>query len=143
MSALKKRGAPFHVWPGFADIVLPGYIVGMEGVIAGTGNVLPHTLKKLCDLSAQAAAGDTAALAEAQALQALVAEADWACAKTGIPGTKFATSTFWGVDLGAPRAPLREASPDTKSYLLTTLKEAVQHEAKLAQAAGSKFTPLL
>ena len=133
-SLRQQHKEPFHVWPGFADILLPGMTVGMTGVIAGTGNIFPYTLVELYTLiSAAFAEKDFAKLEQAQRLQRLVGDADWCMAKAGIGGTKWGL-TRWFYEFGVPRRPLQPLGKDGQAMMEQSLKEALEHERKLASA---------
>lgn len=72
-----SRHAPFHVFPGFSDYMLPAIVSGHTGVITGTGNVMPKLMVKLYETSVEAVkTGNLEKWKEAQRLQ-LVGEFDY------------------------------------------------------------------
>lgn len=130
-----------HVWPGFADILLPGMTIGMTGVIAGTGNLFPHLLVELYQTAQQAfEKKDFALLNKAQALQSVVTQADWALAKAGIAGSKWAVSQFQ-YDVGLPRRPLQPYGKEAQANLVKDLAEPLKREKELALAKGDQYVP--
>ncbi|KDN41243.1 aldolase [Tilletiaria anomala UBC 951] len=144
VSALQAQAAAhakpvWHVWPGFADVLLPAMTIGMTGVIAGTGNLFPHTLVELYMLiDAAFREKDFGKLEQAQKLQELVGRADWCMAKAGIAGSKWALG-HWFYDMGVPRRPLQPLGKEGQQMMLQELQEAMEHERRLAETKGDKF----
>ncbi|KAK9895133.1 aldolase [Cystobasidium minutum MCA 4210] len=128
-----SRHAPFHVFPGFSDYMLPAAVSGHTGVITGTGNLMPKLMVKLWDTSVEAIkTGDLEKWKEAQRLQLIVSNADWCVVKAGIGGTKYAMDKFVEKGLGGrSRLPIPEASPDIQTMCDSGLAEAMQLEASL------------
>jgi dihydrodipicolinate synthase/N-acetylneuraminate lyase len=128
-----RHPTPFFVMPGFSDILLPALVARASGCITGTGNIIPKTIVKLYDTAIAAlASGSPAQLQEAQKLQDLVAEADWAVVKAGIGGTKYAMDVYVEKGLGGvPRSPLPPAPPAVQTMLATELERAVAYENSL------------
>ncbi|KAG8936556.1 hypothetical protein FRC02_001051 [Tulasnella sp. 418] len=101
----KNKDAPFLVLGGFADFILPSAFSRAHGAIVGLGNVAPHALVRLANLSF-AALSNPALLSEAQHIQDIVARGDRTIALAGIAGTKFLLEKKSGYG-GAPRQPLQ------------------------------------
>ncbi|KAF7304817.1 Dihydrodipicolinate synthetase [Mycena kentingensis (nom. inval.)] len=99
-----SRKNPFLVLGGFIDFVVPSAFANAHGAITGLANFAPHAIRKLFDLS-EIAKDDLALLSEAQALQGIVARADYTIAKTSIAGTKFLLEKMYGYG-GLTRRPL-------------------------------------
>ncbi|KAK4688693.1 4-hydroxy-2-oxoglutarate aldolase, partial [Tremellales sp. Uapishka_1] len=95
---------------GFADFMLPSVLGGRaHGAIMGLGNIYPHSLRKLFDLSYDLATSPSpspAALAKALALQDLVSAADASFTRGGIAGTKWYLHQHRGYRNGRVRRPL-------------------------------------
>ncbi|KAJ9475019.1 Dihydrodipicolinate synthase [Pseudozyma hubeiensis] len=126
----------FHVWSGFADIIVPASTAGFTGVIAGSGNIIPRTLVELYTLTKQATDEKSwDKLQKAQQLQKVVSHADWVLFKAGIPGTKCALDR-WYYEYGVCRMPLQPASKEVRQMLEVELKEAMQLERQLEQRDG-------
>lgn len=131
-----KQGTAFHIWTGFADILLPSMMVGMTGTICGTANLVPRTTVQLYNLIKEAQdIKSWDKLQEAQKLQQIVAKADWAMAKAGIGGTKWALSR-WYYPVGECRLPLQPASKEVQAMLTSDLQEALALERQLEQRDG-------
>ncbi|ORY65769.1 dihydrodipicolinate synthetase family protein [Pseudomassariella vexata] len=88
----------FFVAGGSADFILQGLVVGGNGTIAGTANLIPRACVRICELF------QAGKLKEARRLQAVVAKADWIAIQTGFVGVKAALQLFQGYG-GAPRKP--------------------------------------
>ncbi|KAF7294866.1 Dihydrodipicolinate synthetase [Mycena indigotica] len=99
-----SRKNPFLVLGGFIDFMTPSAFANGHGAITGLGNVAPHAIRKLFDLS-EAAKNDLSLLPEAQRLQGIIARADYTIAKTSIAGTKFLLEKLYGYG-GTTRRPL-------------------------------------
>ncbi|PWY98006.1 aldolase [Testicularia cyperi] len=126
----------FHVWTGFADILLPSMLVGMTGSICGTSNVAPRTTLRLFHLVQQAIkTQDWSVLAEAQALSSIVSKADWTLFKAGIAGTKWALNHYY-YNTGVPRRPLQPASLETQQMITKDLEQIMRLERQLEVEAG-------
>ncbi|KIX95191.1 uncharacterized protein Z520_09107 [Fonsecaea multimorphosa CBS 102226] len=100
MSACNGGNSPSY-WAvgGLADFILQAMLVGGSGVIAGTANLFPKVCIEVFRLT------EKGMYKEAMALQADLAEADWAHTVLGIGATKAALQHFYGYG-GAPRLPL-------------------------------------
>lgn len=126
----------FHVWSGFADIIVPATTVGFTGVIAGSGNIIPRTLVALYKLASEAVQQKNwEKLAEAQKLQQVVSHADWVLFKAGIPGTKCALNR-WYYEYGICRMPLQPATKEVKAMLELELVEAMKIERQFEERDG-------
>ncbi|SJX64737.1 uncharacterized protein SRS1_15554 [Sporisorium reilianum f. sp. reilianum] len=133
-SVVQRPG--FHVWSGFADIIVPASTAGFTGVIAGSGNIIPRTLVALYNLTADAVRSkDFDKLQAAQKLQQAVSHADWVLFKAGIPGTKCALDR-WYYEYGVCRMPLQPASKEVKAMLEAELQEVMKIERQFEEEAG-------
>jgi len=106
----KNPDAPFLVLGGYADFLLPSAYANGHGAITGLGNVAPHTIVRLFELS-EAVRKDPSLLPEAQRLQAIVGNADFTIAKASISGTKALMEKLYGYG-GLPRKPLPPFEPE-------------------------------
>ncbi|KAL0960824.1 hypothetical protein HGRIS_005843 [Hohenbuehelia grisea] len=111
----KNLHAPFLVLGGFVDFLTPSLFANAHGAITGLGNVAPHALAKLFELSA-AALKDPSLLPEAQRLQGIIARGDFTIAKASIAGTKYLLEKLYGYG-GLPRKPLPPIDPDAAQTL--------------------------
>ncbi|OBZ69138.1 L-threo-3-deoxy-hexylosonate aldolase, partial [Grifola frondosa] len=100
----KNPNAPFRVFGGFVDFVIPSTFVNGDGAIAGLVNVAPYATAKLFELS-EAAKKDLTYLPEAQRLQGIVAQADYTIGKAAIAGAKYILEKMQGYG-GNCRRPL-------------------------------------
>ncbi|CAK5264686.1 unnamed protein product [Mycena citricolor] len=100
----KTSTAPFLVLGGFIDFLTPSAFASGHGAITGLGNVAPHAIRKLFELSEQATT-DLSVLPEALRLQGIIARADYTIAKASIAGTKFLLQKLHGYG-GTTRKPL-------------------------------------
>ncbi|KAH7368398.1 dihydrodipicolinate synthase [Plectosphaerella cucumerina] len=119
----------FFVAGGSADFILQGMVVGAHGTIAGLANIAPRACVRIMELFA------AGRLAEARALQAVVAKGDWIAIRTGFAGVKAAVALFdkYG---GAPRRPCTKPSAQDMKYIAEGLAEL--HRVELALEAGEK-----
>ena len=98
-TASKQSAAhPFRTFGGSVDFTLQTFVVGGHGIIGGTGNIAPRTCLKVIEL------WEKKDLAQAQALQAVVARGDWAAIQGGFVAVKAALQNYYGYG-GKPRAP--------------------------------------
>ncbi|KAF9500422.1 dihydrodipicolinate synthetase [Pleurotus eryngii] len=111
----KNPQVPFLVLGGFVDFLTPSIFANAHGAITGLGNVAPHTLNKLFQLS-EATLKDPSLLPEAQRLQGIVARADYTIAKASIAGTKVLLEKLYGYG-GVPRRPLLPLESEAASAL--------------------------
>lgn len=133
-AAIQRPG--FHVWSGFADIMVPSATAGFNGVIAGSGNIIPRTLVHLYKLTREAIQEKNwDKLEQAQKLQELVSHADWVLFKAGIPGTKCALQR-WYYPAGVCRMPLQPATKQVQAMLESELVQAIDFERQLEKQAG-------
>ncbi|EON99924.1 putative dihydrodipicolinate synthase protein [Phaeoacremonium minimum UCRPA7] len=86
----KFRQDDFRVFGGSADFILQGAVVGADGTISGLANLSPVACCRIIELF------EAGKLAEARALQAEVAAADWLMIRYGFPGVKAAMPMFYG-----------------------------------------------
>lgn len=93
-------GAPsgFLTMGGSADFTLQTLVVAGHGIIGGLANVAPKACVKIMKLY------EAGSVAEARALQQIVADADWAAIKGGFVAVKVVLQRFHGYG-GLPRKP--------------------------------------
>lgn len=111
---------------GSCDFTLQTLIVGGQGVIAGTANVIPRTCVEVQRLY------EAGNVAEAQKLQAVVARADWVGIQGGFVAVKSALEVYRGYG-GPPRRPCVPNSKEEVDALTAGLAEAVEVERRLEQ----------
>lgn len=109
----KSSVAPdFLTLGGFADFLLPTVIGSRAGgAIMGLGNVYPHALNRLMELSLSirtSAHPNSADMAKALRLQDLASSADASFARAGISGTKWWLHKHHGYPNDKVRRPLLE-----------------------------------
>ena len=115
----------FFVAGGSADFILQGLVVGGNGTIAGTANLVPRACVRICELYRS---GD---FKEARRLQAIVAKADWVAIQTGFAGVKAALQKFSGYG-GEPRRPCAPPGNEQMRMIETGFAEAIALERSLA-----------
>ncbi|KAH6691487.1 dihydrodipicolinate synthase [Plectosphaerella plurivora] len=117
----------FFVAGGSADFILQGMVVGAHGTISGLANIAPRACVRIMELFA------AGRLAEARALQAVVAKGDWVAIRTGFAGVKAAVALFdqYG---GVPRRPCTRPSTQDMKMIAEGLAEL--RKVELALAAG-------
>ncbi|KAK2685386.1 hypothetical protein QWA68_015119 [Fusarium oxysporum] len=125
-------GKLFAAFAGKADFLLPGLVVGSNGVISALANVVPRVHVEVIRLYT---AGD---LEKAKAIQAELSKADWALLKFGISGVKTACEKWFGYGSGKVRSPLpnvdvRKLSEGDISALesLVKMEKSLMESAKL------------
>ncbi|KAH7889381.1 hypothetical protein F5I97DRAFT_519240 [Phlebopus sp. FC_14] len=99
-----NKNAPFLVFGGFTDFILPSAYANGHGAITGLANVAPYAVAKLFDVC-EASKSNPSLLCEAQKLQGIIARADATIAKASIAGTKALLERLYGYG-GNPRRPL-------------------------------------
>jgi 4-hydroxy-2-oxoglutarate aldolase len=99
-----KPEESFSAIVGKSEAFLPGLIAGSGGLIGALVNLVPKLHVKL--LSEY----DAGNLAEAQKLQALLSDADWALVKLGVAGLKTAIDKYYRYGRGRSRVPLAALS---------------------------------
>ncbi|GAA5907823.1 hypothetical protein JCM5296_005795 [Sporobolomyces johnsonii] len=119
----------FAVLGGFVDFLGPSMLANAAGGITGTANIAPKACLRLYTLTLSGLKGSQSDLAEAIKLQSIVSRADWALAKVGISGTKYALEQLRGYG-GKPRRPLLEFKGDGDK-LMESLKEILEVEKRL------------
>ncbi|KAI6109503.1 hypothetical protein F5141DRAFT_1115011 [Pisolithus sp. B1] len=111
----KHANAPFLVFGGYTDFILPTAMVNGHGAITGLANVAPNAVVKLFKLCKESRA-DPSLLLEAQRLQGIIAQADATIAKGSIAGTKALLEKLYGYG-GKPRRPLPPIETSTAQAL--------------------------
>ncbi|KAI0889631.1 dihydrodipicolinate synthetase family protein [Annulohypoxylon maeteangense] len=114
----------FFVAGGSADFILQGLVVGGNGTIAGTANLVPRACVRICELYH---AGE---LKEARRLQAIVAKADWIAIQTGFAGVKAALQHFEGYG-GEPRKPCGLPSSEHMDMITNGFADVIALEQSL------------
>ena len=126
----KLSPSKFAAFPGSSSVFLQGLVVGSAGIIGALPNVVPRAHVKLFKLWK---AGN---LAEAQKLQAQLANADWELQKLGsIAGIKAVVSKNFGYGNTRVRGPLTPRDLDAESPDATThLRSLIELENSLQKA---------
>ncbi|KAI0600028.1 dihydrodipicolinate synthase [Biscogniauxia sp. FL1348] len=115
----------FFVAGGSADFILQGLVVGGNGTIAGTANLVPRACVRICELY------NAGECKEARRLQAVVAKADWIAIQTGFVGVKAALQLFKGYG-GEPRQPCRMPTDEKMEMIRQGFGEVMTLETALA-----------
>lgn len=119
------RFAPFA---GKADFLLPGLVVGSNGVISALANIVPKLHVHVLRLY------EKGELKRAQEIQAKLSVADWALLKMGISGVKAANALWFGYGRSIVRKPLPRADP---ASIPSDIKLALQAVIDLEQQVPS------
>ena len=120
-----SAGTPsFLVLGGSADFTLPSLVNGGHGILAGLGNIAPKACVKTIELYI------SGKLAEAQAMQEVVARGDWQVIKGGIMGTKAGMEACFGYG-GVARRPLPEPAKEEVKGWAAKFSELVDLEGSL------------
>ncbi|KFY95752.1 hypothetical protein V498_03148 [Pseudogymnoascus sp. VKM F-4517 (FW-2822)] len=128
--AATKSAKPTSVVPSFlvlggsADFTLQTMIGGGHGILAGLANISPKACIKTIDLY------KSGAIAEAQAMQEIVAKGDWAAIQGGIVGTKAGMQGCLGYG-GYARSPLPQPSKEEGQRWTNMFKELFSLERSL------------
>ncbi|KAH6668092.1 dihydrodipicolinate synthase, partial [Plectosphaerella plurivora] len=111
----------FGVFGGSSDYLLPTLQAGGSGCVTGMGNIFPGATAAVYDL------WKAGRVEDAQRLQYVVANAEWAC-KKGIANTKYGAWHFLGKDTGITdestwhmRLPYQPLGDAAKKWTLETL----------------------
>ena len=123
-AASKHQPPAYVVLAGSADFLLPAVACGGAGALAGLANLAPKACVAL-HRAAQAGSAD-----EARRLQHVLARADWACQRGGVPGVKAALQAFCAYG-GNARRPLARPGKEDMRRLLEGLEEAMALEDEL------------
>jgi dihydrodipicolinate synthase/N-acetylneuraminate lyase len=114
----------FLVLGGSADFTLQSLVGGGHGILAGLANISPKACIKTIELF------NAGYLAEAQAMQEVVARGDWAAIQGGIVGTKAGMQGCFGYG-GVARSPLPQPSKEETQRWTNAFKELVTLEKSL------------
>lgn len=114
----------FLTMGGSADFIVQSLVVGGHGVIAGLANLAPKACVRVMELYNK---GD---IEGARAMQAIVADGDWATIKGGFVAVKSALETFYDYG-GAPRKPCAASASKQREALRAELSELMQLEMSL------------
>lgn len=119
----------FAVFGGSSEWLVPGVMGGTQGAVTGLANTHPRSCVKLFQLVTD---GN---LSEAMELQGLISRAEWAMARTGMSGTKYAVELekrSSGMESKVlPRRPLQECSANEKQWIKDTMAELTFYEKQL------------
>jgi dihydrodipicolinate synthase/N-acetylneuraminate lyase len=121
------RGTSFRTFGGSADFTLQALAAGGDGVIAGTGNLVPRTCVELLRLWREGK------LEDATVLQGIVANGDWAAIKGGFVSVKAALQEYYGYG-GRPRRPCAMLEGKALESQVAGFAEVMETERKLAAA---------
>jgi dihydrodipicolinate synthase/N-acetylneuraminate lyase len=111
----------FLTFGGSADFTLQTLIAGGAGIIGGVANLIPRSCVRLMELY------QSGKIAEAQALQAVVARADWLAIKGGFVAVKSALQSYRGYG-ALPRRPCVAPSAEEASSLKNAFQEGMEKE---------------
>lgn len=114
----------FLVLGGSADFTLQTLMGGGHGILAGLANISPKACIKTIELY------KAGALSEAQAMQEVVANGDWAAIQGGIVGTKAGMQGCFGYG-GYARSPLPQPSKEETQKWADMFEELVSLEKSL------------
>ncbi|KAJ8070620.1 hypothetical protein OCU04_000992 [Sclerotinia nivalis] len=115
---------PFLVLGGSADFTLQSLIGGGHGILAGLANIAPKACIEMIRLYHEGK------IEEAQKLQELVAQGDWAAIQGGIVSTKAGMQSWLGYG-GYGRAPLPHPTSDEMAKWKEGFRELVTLEKSL------------
>lgn len=115
---------------GSADFILPTLVSGGQGTIAGLANIAPRCCVRIMELYWQ---GN---LAQAQRLQAIVAEADWVAIQGGFVAVKAGLQLCENYG-GIPRRPCTPPDRAATVKLSEQLREVIRLEQGLAREMGA------
>ncbi|KAF7906384.1 hypothetical protein EAF00_000663 [Botryotinia globosa] len=115
---------PFLVLGGSADFTLQSLIGGGHGILAGLANIAPKTCIEMTKLYHEGK------IKEAQKLQEVVAQGDWAAIQGGIVSTKAGMESWLGYG-GYGRAPLPHPTSDEMTKWKEGFRELVALEKSL------------
>ncbi|KAH8662909.1 mitochondrial putative 4-hydroxy-2-oxoglutarate aldolase [Tricladium varicosporioides] len=114
----------FLVLGGSADFTLQSLVGGGHGILAGLANIAPKSCIELIRLY------KAGKVAEAQAMQEIVARGDWAAIQGGIVSTKAGMESWLGYG-GFARSPLPRPTSDESSKWKEGFRELVALEKSL------------
>ncbi|KAL0261332.1 hypothetical protein SLS55_002762 [Diplodia seriata] len=128
--------AQFGVYGGSSDYLVPTLEAGGVGCVTGLANVFPAATARVFDLWTEGKRD------EAQRLQAVVANAEWACKKS-LAATKYGAWWFVGrTRLGlrdrmtfAPRKPYLEIGEPLRQWTVQTMGVLEEDEAAILEGA--------
>ncbi|CAD6447878.1 2438bac8-6d40-4a72-b5cb-aa286ba4f33d [Sclerotinia trifoliorum] len=115
---------PFLVLGGSADFTLQSLIGGGHGILAGLANIAPKACIEIIRLYHEGK------IEEAQKLQEVVAQGDWAAIQGGIVSTKAGMQSWLGYG-GYGRAPLPHPTSDEMAQWKEGFRELVTVEKNL------------
>ena len=131
-----KRKTPFHVAPGFGDIIFPCMMIGATLAMVGTANVVPRLcIQHFNDIIQFQQTPTKELLSRIQFDQDIISRFDRATSKTGIVGTKWMLDRFY-YPQGAPRLPLQKLKVDFSTAMQDAIMPALQREKQLEQDQG-------
>ncbi|EGS19590.1 putative dihydrodipicolinate protein [Thermochaetoides thermophila DSM 1495] len=114
----------FLVLAGSADFTMQALIAGGHGILAGLANIAPRACVRIIELYHQGR------IAEAQALQEVVARGDWTAIQGGVVGCKSGMQGWMGYG-GYARSPLPKPTPEQARAWKEGFRELVLLEKSL------------
>ena len=124
----------FLVLAGSADFTIQALVAGGHGILAGLANVAPRACVRLVELFRQGTSagggGGAQRLAEAQALQEVVARGDWAAIQGGVVGVKAGLQGWLGYG-GHARSPLPRPTAEQARRWKEGFRELIMLEKSL------------
>ncbi|KAL2266196.1 hypothetical protein VTJ83DRAFT_5548 [Remersonia thermophila] len=124
-AAPAAQAAPsFLVLAGSADFTVQSMVAGGHGILAGLANIAPRACVKTVELC------QAGRLAEAQALQEVVARGDWTAIQGGVVGSKSGMQGWMGYG-GYARSPLPRPTPEQAKQWKEGFRELVLLEKTL------------
>jgi dihydrodipicolinate synthase/N-acetylneuraminate lyase len=119
----------FLVLAGSADFTLQSLIAGGHGILAGLANIAPRACVRTMELFRQGK------VAEAQALQEVVAQGDWTAIQGGVVGVKCGLQSWMGYG-GYARSPLPRPTGEQAKTWKEGYRELVMLEKSLSSASS-------
>ncbi|KAK4249424.1 Dihydrodipicolinate synthetase [Corynascus novoguineensis] len=114
----------FLVLAGSADFTLQSLVVGGHGILAGLANIAPKACVRTMQLYSEGK------VAEAQAMQEVVAQGDWTAIQGGVVGVKSGLQGWMGYG-GHARSPLPRPNAEQANKWKEGFRELVMLEKSL------------
>ncbi|KAL1837013.1 hypothetical protein VTJ49DRAFT_4398 [Mycothermus thermophilus] len=114
----------FLVLAGSADFTVQSMVAGGHGILAGLANIAPRACVRTVELC------QSGRLAEAQALQEVVARGDWTAIQGGVVGSKSGMQGWMGYG-GYARSPLPRPTQEQARQWKEGFRELVMLEKSL------------
>lgn len=120
----------FNAIVGKSEAFLPGLVAGSGGLIGALVNLVPRAHVELLRLY------DNGQLSEAQRIQDLLSDADYAVVKLGVPGLKSALDKYYGYGEGRSRQPLGQVAADSwPAQTVVKVEKVLALEKKLSSGS--------